>query len=159
MIGKVIVMEPDAYQQWLSGSIPGSSPAESGAKLFTSLGCQTCHGVQAPSLAGLFGTQRRLADGSTVLADENYIRKSILDSTAQLAEGYPPIMPSFRGQLSEEQLMDLTAYIKSLGVGQQPVGAPIGARGEMTAGSATTQNVPGPSPAHPGAGSVETQRD
>lgn len=159
MIGKVIVMEPEAYQQWLSGSIPGSSPAESGAKLFTQLGCQTCHGVQAPSLAGLFGTKRKLADGSMVLADENYIRKSILDSTAQLAEGYPPIMPSFRGQVSEEQLMDLTAYIKSLGVGQQPGGAPIGARGQMTAGSATTQNIPGPSPASPGAGSIGTQRD
>lgn len=157
MIGKVVVMEPEEYQQWLSGSIPGETPADSGAKLFSSLGCRSCHGVQAPSLAGVFGTQVKLADGSTVLADENYIRQSILDSTSQIVEGYPPIMPSFRGQVSEEQLMDLTAYIKSLAVGERAAGSQSGANGVMNGPIPTTQNVPGPSPDHPGAGSQQTQ--
>jgi cytochrome c oxidase subunit 2 len=159
MIGKVVVMEPDAYQQWLSGSVPGERPAESGAKLFDKLGCRSCHGVQAPSLAGVFGTQVKLSDGSTVLADENYIRQSILDSTSQIVEGFPPIMPSFRGQVSEEQLMDLTAYIKSLAVGEQAAGSQSGASGVMTGPGPTTRNVPGPSPEHPGAGSQQTQHD
>ena len=76
--------------------------------------CQTCHGQQAPTMAGLFGKQQRMADGSTVTADENYIRESILNSTAQVVAGYQPIMPSYRGQISEEQVASLLAYIKRL---------------------------------------------
>ena len=114
MIGKVVVMEPEDYQDWLSGTIADATPVEAGKQLFTSLGCITCHGVQAPSLAGLYGSQVRLRDGSTVTADEMYIRDAILNSTDQVVDGYQPIMPSFRGQITEEQLFDLTAYIKSL---------------------------------------------
>lgn len=114
MIGKVTVMEPEQYEQWLTGTGHDESPVVSGAKLYTSLNCYTCHGVQAPTLAGLYGGQVRLADGSTVTADESYLRESILDSTAKTVAGYPPIMPSFRGQITEEQLFDLIAYIKSL---------------------------------------------
>jgi cytochrome c oxidase subunit 2 len=114
MIGTVFVMEPEQYQAWLSGSDTDVTPVASGERLFNSLGCQTCHGVQAPTLSGVFGSTVRLADGSTVVADEQYIRESILDSTAKIVAGYQPIMPSFRGQLDEEQLIDLLAYIKSL---------------------------------------------
>ena len=115
MIGKVTVMEPEAYQAWLSGSAgTDEAPVEAGRQLFTSLGCVTCHGSVAPTMAGLFMSKRELQDGSTAVADDNYLRESILDSTERVVAGYAPIMPSFRGQISEEQLMNLIAYIKSL---------------------------------------------
>jgi cytochrome c oxidase subunit 2 len=115
MIGTVTVMEPEQYQAWLAGSGEADqAPADAGRELFTSLGCITCHGSVAPSMAGLFLAERQFADGSTTVADENYVRESILDSTDRVVRGYAPIMPSFRGQISEEQLMQLIAYIKSL---------------------------------------------
>ena len=115
MIGKVTVMEPEAYQAWLSGSAgTDEAPVEAGRQLFTSLGCVTCHGSVAPTMAGLFMSKRELQDGSTAVANDNYLRESILDSTERVVAGYAPIMPSFRGQISEEQLMNLIAYIKSL---------------------------------------------
>jgi cytochrome c oxidase subunit 2 len=114
MIGKVVVMEPQDYEAWLSGTVPDEPPAAAGARLFQSLGCLTCHGSQAPTMAGLFGSTVELENGRTVQADEQYLRRSITDSTADLVKGYKPIMPSFRGQVSEEQLSNLIAYIKSL---------------------------------------------
>jgi cytochrome c oxidase subunit II len=130
MIGRVVVMDPDEYQDWLTGTPSDLSPADAGALLFAQQGCITCHGVQAPSLAGVFGSQVRLSDGRTVTADEEYIRESILNSTDKIVEGYPPIMPSYRQQLSEEQVMNLIAYIKSLKDKQdmpaQPGAAPSG---------------------------------
>jgi len=114
MIGKVVVMKQDDYQAWLTGAETDVPPKVAGERLFTSLGCLTCHGSQAPSMAGLFGSTVQLADGNTVKADEHYIRESIMDSTAKIVAGYKPIMPSFRNQIGEEQLMDLVAYIKSL---------------------------------------------
>jgi cytochrome c oxidase subunit II len=114
MIGKVVVMEPERYQAWLTGSPIEETPAQSGERLYVRLGCNVCHGVKAPTLAGLYGGRVLLADGSNVTADENYLRESILDSTARVVAGYAPLMPSFRGQLSEEQLMELLSYIKSL---------------------------------------------
>ena len=114
MIGRVVVMEQQKYQEWLAGAPVEQSPAASGQRLFTSLGCITCHGEKAPTMAGLFGSPRRMTDGSMVVADEHYLRESILDSTARVVAGYAPIMPSFRGQITEEQLMELIAYIKSL---------------------------------------------
>ena len=118
MIGTVTVMEPEKYQEWLAGTVPDESPVDSGAKLFQQYGCVTCHGVQAPSLAGIFGREQDVVLQSgrrqRVVADEAYLRESILDSGAKVVAGYQPIMPSFRGQLSEEQLIQLIAYIKSL---------------------------------------------
>ena len=114
MIGRVVVMEPEAYPEWTSGASDIHPPVEAGAQLFQTLQCVTCHGVQAPTMAGLFGSQRKFADGSTQTADEQYLRESILDSTSKVVEGYPPIMPSYRGQVTEDQLLQLIAYIKSL---------------------------------------------
>ena len=118
MIGTVYVMEPQKYQEWMAGTVPDASPTESGARLFQQYGCITCHGVQAPSLAGVYGREQDvvLPSGRTqrVVADEAYLRESILDSGAKVVAGYQPIMPSFRGQLNEEQLIQLVAYIKSL---------------------------------------------
>jgi cytochrome c oxidase subunit 2 len=125
MIGKVVVMTQDDYQAWLTGAETDVPPKVSGERLFTSMGCMTCHGSQAPSMSGLFGSTVQLADGRTVKADEHYIRESIIDSTAKIVAGYKPIMPSFRNQISEEALIDLVAYVKSLKeVKSEPVAAP-----------------------------------
>jgi len=114
MIGTVTVMEPTKYQQWLADVSADEPPAKSGARLFAQYGCNTCHGQRAPTMAGLFGSKAQLSNGSTVIVDENYLRASILDAPTTLVAGYPPIMPSYRGQLTEDQLNQLVAYIKSL---------------------------------------------
>jgi cytochrome c oxidase subunit 2 len=119
MIGSVIVMEPAAFQAWLAGGAATGSMADAGQKLFTDLACVTCHREDStgrgPTLRGLFASTVKLQTGSTVKADENYIRESILNPQAKVVEGYQPLMPTFQGLVSEEQLMQLTAYVKSLG--------------------------------------------
>src|SRR5438270_8726276 len=124
MIGEVIVMDPHDYQVWLSGGAEGGSLASTGEKLFTSLGCITCHsgesGARGPNLQGQIGKPQKLADGTTVIMDENYIRESILTPQAKIVAGFGPIMPTFSGQVSEESLIALVAYIKGL---QAPAGA------------------------------------
>lgn len=120
MGGKVIVMEADDYERWLSGNLSNVPPAEAGKELFANkLGCASCHkedgsGGRGPSLKGIAGKQVRLQGGTTVVADDTYLRNSILNPQAQLVENYPPIMPTFQGQVTEDQLMQLVAYIKSL---------------------------------------------
>jgi cytochrome c oxidase subunit 2 len=113
MVGKVVVMEPADFQAWLAGAVPAESPAAAGSKLFAVLGCNVCHGQRAPTMAGLFASQVPLQDGSTVVADEDYLRRSITDPASQIVAGYPPIMPSYQN-LTEDQLEELIAYIKSL---------------------------------------------
>ncbi|HZZ43533.1 MAG TPA: cytochrome c oxidase subunit II, partial [Tepidisphaeraceae bacterium] len=114
MIGWIDVMTPGDYNAWLAGTAVGESPAVSGAALFHSFGCAQCHGQIAPTLAGLYGRKVLLQDGTTVTADSDYLRESILNAPAKIVQGYTPSMPSYRGQVSEEQLSDLIAYIKSL---------------------------------------------
>jgi cytochrome c oxidase subunit 2 len=115
MRGYVIVMNPTDYEQWLSGGIRGESMAQAGAKLYDQLACITCHGTgKGPPLSGLYGRPVKLSDGSTVVADEAYLRESILYPSAKIVAGYPPIMPTFKGQATEEQLLQLISYIKSL---------------------------------------------
>jgi cytochrome c oxidase subunit 2 len=118
MVGRVVVMRPEAYEAWLRGAVTGVSLAAAGGKLFQQQGCAGCH-VQAgtgpaPSLAGLPGKRVKLVTGEIVTADEAYIRESILTPQAKLVAGYPPIMPAFKGLVSEDQLVQLMAYIKSL---------------------------------------------
>jgi cytochrome c oxidase subunit 2 len=120
MIGRVVAMKPGDYEAWLASVTPDEAPAVSGAKLFTTLGCVQCHGQNAPTLAGLFGSTVVLENGDTAYADENYLRESILNPPAKIVSGYVGVMPSFRGQLSEEQINDLVAYIKSLGAAASP---------------------------------------
>jgi cytochrome c oxidase subunit 2 len=115
MVGRVVVMAPEQYQDWLASVAPGEAPAVAGSRLFTSLGCAQCHGQVAPTLAGLFGRNVQLQDGSARTADEQYLRESILNPPEQVVRGYPVVMPSYRGQIDEEQLGQLIAYIKSLG--------------------------------------------
>jgi cytochrome c oxidase subunit 2 len=128
MIGSVVVMEPTEYQAWLSGGPTSDSPAATGEKLFTSLACVTCHTGDAasrgPNLAGVFGHEVELQGGGKVVADEAYLRESIVNPQAKVVAGFPPIMPPFQGMVSEEQLLQLIAYLKSLkGPAPQP-GAP-----------------------------------
>ena len=115
MKGEIIVMEPTEYEQWLSGGIRGGTMAEAGAKLYDQLACITCHGTgRGPSLAGIYGKSVKLDDGKTVVADDAYLRESVLYPSAKIVEGYRPIMPTFKGQITEEQLLQIIAYIKSL---------------------------------------------
>jgi cytochrome c oxidase subunit 2 len=118
MIGRIVVMEPAEYVKWLEGGAAGVSMAEAGEKLFQRLGCSTCHRPdgtgQGPSLLGLFGKPVELQGGKTVTADENYIRESILDPRAKITVRYQPVMPIFKGLVSEEGILQLIAYIKSL---------------------------------------------
>ncbi len=114
MVGTIYVMTQPDYQAWLAGAVPAETPAAAGKQLFTSLGCVQCHGQRAPSLAGLYGSKVSLQDGSTITADEEYLRDSILNPSSQIVAGYPAVMPSYLGQISEEQLYELIQYIKSL---------------------------------------------
>jgi cytochrome c oxidase subunit 2 len=118
MGGWVHVMEPAEYEQWLSGGSSGESMATSGQALFERLACSSCHraegGGRGPSLEGLLGKKIQLDNGQTALADESYIRESILNPRAKIVAGFQPLMPTFQGQVSEEQILQLLAYIKSL---------------------------------------------
>ena len=123
MIGRVVVMEQDEYSSWLGGGVPEGTLADQGEELFTQYACITCHApgavARGPVLNGLVGSTVTLEGGTTVVADAEYIRESILNPMAKVVAGFPPIMPTFQGQLSEEQVLALTEYIKSL-----PAGAP-----------------------------------
>ncbi|MER3427842.1 MAG: cytochrome c oxidase subunit II [Pyrinomonas sp.] len=121
MGGTIVVMRPDEYQAWLSGNASQMSPAQLGEQHFQNLGCTTCHlnggrdaGGRGPQLAGIFGKPVQLETGQTVIADENYLRESILNPGAKIVAGYSAIMPTYQGQVTEEQLLQLIAYIKSL---------------------------------------------
>jgi cytochrome c oxidase subunit 2 len=127
MIGWVEVMEPNDFQAWLGGGRPADSPAAAGEKLFTDLVCITCHRddaqARAPQLKGLFGHTVRLQGGATVTADEAYIRESIVNPQAKIVDGFAPIMPTFQGMVTEEQLLQLIAYVRSLGEQTPPPSA------------------------------------
>lgn len=119
MTGWVTVMEPRAYAGWLRAQGGAHTLADQGANLFRSYGCSGCHEpggtVRAPPLEGLYGSPVPLSDGRILRADEAYIRDSILLPKQDVAAGYDPVMPSFAGQVSEEDLAKLVAYVQSLG--------------------------------------------
>ena len=126
MIGTVTVMEPGDYQAWLSGG-GGVTMAARGEQLFQQLGCIGCHlndgSGRGPSLAGKFGAQETLANGTTITVDDTYIRESILTPQAKLVAGYGPLMPTFQGLVNEDGVMSLIEYIKSLPTTGQPAAA------------------------------------
>jgi cytochrome c oxidase subunit II len=142
MIGSVTAMEPADFQTWLAGGPTEGSPAQQGERLFTELGCVTCHRegatIPAPLLTGLFGKQVELQSGETVIADENYIRESIMNPQAKLVTGYLPVMPTFQGVLSEEQVLQVIAYIRALATA-----APSGAAVPAPAQSGAPATPPG----------------
>lgn len=119
MIGWVYVMSQRDYTAWLDGQMKDQSMAQEGARLFAQLGCSTCHAAngtgQGPSLEGIYGKPETLKDGSTRIVDETLIRQAIITPNSVLLPKYPPIMPTFQGQVNELQVLQLMAYIKSLG--------------------------------------------
>ena len=125
MTGQVVVMEANAYQTWLSGGTAEGSLASTGEKLFADLACNTCHRPDSrgrgPVLQNLYGHPVQLLDGAVVTADENYLRESILTPAAKVTAGYQPVMPAFQGLVSEEQLLALIEYVKSLSTQQENV--------------------------------------
>lgn len=127
MLAKVRVLEPKDFEAWELGYASEKEKEEEkkgdesteGKKLFTSLGCQACHSVDGtklvgPTLASIFGEKVELASGETVLIDENYIRESIMKPNEKVVKGFQPVMPTFRGQIQEEDLNALMTYLKSL---------------------------------------------
>ncbi|MBI2434926.1 MAG: cytochrome c oxidase subunit II [Candidatus Hydrogenedentes bacterium] len=117
MGGTVVVMEPQDYQEWLAGG-PTLTPANAGESLFQTLGCATCHAAgeknRGPDLHGVYNREVHLRGGETLVADEEYIRESIMTPTARIVDGYAPLMPSYQNQLQQDQVASLLAYIKSL---------------------------------------------
>ncbi len=125
MRGWVYVMKPDDYEKWLQGGVSGATMADQGEELYHKFGCITCHGTgKGPAFVGLYGKTVTLSNKQTVVANDAYLRESILYPTAQIVNGYPPIMPTFKGQISEDQLLQLIAYIKSLGSMERNTGTP-----------------------------------
>jgi cytochrome c oxidase subunit 2 len=122
MIGWVYVMSPTDYAQWLSGGSKNETMAQTGERLFTQLGCVTCHVAdgtgRGPSLVGVYGKQQKLASGEMKMVDGPFIRQAIVNPNSIPLPNYPPIMPTFQGQINEEQVLQLIAYVKSLGTQQ-----------------------------------------
>jgi cytochrome c oxidase subunit II len=160
MIGTVVAMEPTDFQDWLSGGRAQDSPVAAGAKLFEDLACNTCHLANARGrgavLTGVYGKLVELEGGGTVIADDAYIRESIMNPQAKIVAGFQPIMPTFQGQVTEEQLLQLIAYIRSLGNQGQP------AEQSGTAAPPATSQPPAPgstpAPATAPAPAPETRR-
>jgi cytochrome c oxidase subunit 2 len=118
MIGTITALSPDDYKKWTQGSTSGTSLAQNGERLFASMGCNSCHSGNAaargPNLAGVYGSKLQLANGSEVLVNEAYLRDAILNPSQHVTAGYAPIMPTYQGQISEDGLIDLVEYLKTL---------------------------------------------
>jgi len=144
MGGWIEVLEAEAYERWLETGEAGPTMLASGEELFARLACDTCHltggeaapggaAPRAPTLDGLFGSRVALAGGGSVVADETYIRESIVSPQARVVAGWQPLMPTFKGQVSEEQLNALVAYLKTM-QGGGAGGAEDGAAGGTPGG-------------------------
>ena len=127
MAGKLVIVAPQDYARWTAEQPQGDDLAHQGEALFRSLGCSGCHtpgsSVHAPDLHGVYGHLIQLTDGRTVTADEAYLRDSILLPNKDIVAGYSPIMPSFSGVATEDQLVELLAYLKSLSSAESREGA------------------------------------
>jgi cytochrome c oxidase subunit 2 len=122
MLTHVVVHPPGEYEKWLDATCKAADSdvgAPRGAKLYEKQGCNTCHSIDGtpkigPTWKGLFGKTETFADGSTLKADENYLRESIVDPAAKVVKGYAPSMPTYQGKLSDKDLDGLVEYIKTL---------------------------------------------
>ncbi len=118
MIGDIVAMKPEDYERWAQESTSGMSLAQNGERLFASMGCNACHNgtaaARGPSLAGVYGSQLTLANGSQIKVTEAFLRDSILNPSQHVTAGFAPIMPTYQGQISEDGLIDLVEYIKTL---------------------------------------------
>jgi cytochrome c oxidase subunit 2 len=122
MIGTVVAMEPQAYQEWLGGA-SGETMVDAGKRLFEQNGCGSCHKADGtgigPSLVGIYNHEVALEGGRTAMVDEAYLRESIIDPQAKVVAGYQPVMSSYDGVLSEGGILQIITYIKSLNEVQQ----------------------------------------
>jgi cytochrome c oxidase subunit 2 len=122
MIARVVVHPPGEFETWLeraSSFLETMSPVEAGGKLFAARGCQQCHSVDGtgrtgPTLKGIFGHEVVTAEGGRVLADETYLRRSMLEPMADVVAGFEPVMPTYQGRLTDREIDAVIAYIKSL---------------------------------------------
>jgi cytochrome c oxidase subunit 2 len=118
MIGEVTVLTPADYEKWTQESTSGMSLAQNGERLFASMGCNACHSGNAaargPNLAGVYGSTLQLTSGGQAQVTDGYLRDAILNPSAHVTAGYAPIMPTYQGQISEDGLIDLVEYIKSI---------------------------------------------
>lgn len=176
MRGRVFVMEPGEFQHWMgpapgdTGAVPGTPGTEQGGLAvaaagagpgatarrgaFYELGCNACHipgsFVRAPRLDGIWGQEVRLNNGQGVIADEQYIRESILNPNAAISAGYaaPSLMPTYQGRVTEDQLVELIEFIKSIRHGwpegeRAPEGFTPGGSGELPAPGGVGREGPG----------------
>ena len=145
MGGWIYVMEPQDYENWLSGGASEGTLAQNGQKLFESLACVNCHKVdhtgRCPSLEGVYGSSVKLVGGATVKADEAYVRESILNPQAKIVAGYEPVMPTFQGLVTEDQVLQLIEYVRSIGPKPVPGAAP------GSPAPADSKSTPGAAPA------------
>ena len=118
MIGEVTVLTPDDYDKWTKESTSGMSLAQNGERLFASMGCNSCHSgtaaARGPNLAGVYGSKLTLTNGSQVLVNDAYLRDAILNPSQHVTAGFAPIMPTYQGQISEDGLIDLVEFIKTM---------------------------------------------
>ncbi len=120
MMIKIKAVPSEEYSTWYHSEKKGAdTPADKGKLAFGKYNCAGCHSVDGsrivgPTMKGLFGSNRKFADGSTTTADENYLRESILVATAKVVETYPPAMPLFQGQISDDDVANLIEYIKTI---------------------------------------------
>jgi cytochrome c oxidase subunit 2 len=164
MIGRVVVLEPADYERWLRtgsalASVSNDPPEVAGAQLFQEQRCQTCHetkGIMAPVLVGLFGHEIKLQNGQTIVMDEAYIRESILNPAAKVVAGYQPVMPTYQGQVTEEGILQLIAYVKSLAGTAAPAGTNPLSPGEAQAAPSDPSTSP-PTTETPSAAEPQTQ--
>jgi cytochrome c oxidase subunit II len=162
MIGTVTVMTEPDYNKWLATGSGEGSMAEQGQSLFNQLGCGNCHASlinkqngRCPNLNGVFGTTVDLKDGTRVRMDESYIRESVLYPQAKIVAGYDDIMPTFKGLLTEDGLLKVVEYVKSLGSGN---GTQTSVPSAATETSATEPKTPQQDRRSPQAGSVPGNR-
>jgi cytochrome c oxidase subunit 2 len=162
MIGTVYVMTESDYNKWLAAGSGEGSMAEQGQALFNQLGCGNCHASainknngRCPNLNGLFGSTVELKDGSKVRFDEAYIRESVLYPQAKIVAGYDDIMPTFKGLLTEDGLLKVVEYVRSLGSAN---GMQTSAPAAVTETSATESKFPQQDRTNPQAGSIPNRR-
>ena len=118
MIGEVTALTPEDYDKWTQESTSGTSLAQNGERLFASMECTACHNgtstARGPNLAGVYGSKLTLTNGQQVVVNDAYLRDAILNPSQHVTAGFAPIMPTYQGQISEDGLIDLVEYIKTL---------------------------------------------
>jgi cytochrome c oxidase subunit 2 len=153
MVGEIVVLSPEDYKKWLAESTSGMSLAQNGERLFASLSCNACHNgrpdARGPSLANVYGSKLRLANGQEQLVDEAYLRDAILSPSEHITQGYAPIMPTYQGQISEDGVISLVEYIKTLNSNYR-VEQTLNTTGLLPEGEGTAPKAAAPAPAAKG---------